>query len=125
MSPNKVFVHVSEDNFQTIKKHIESNFKIGAKASQVSVKESFEINTTEGKISIIYYKSGKLMLQSSPTNSVYSSLISVVAQIVSLAPEEYIETIPKEETELTSDYFIGCDKRVLVKHLDRCFWVVL
>lgn len=77
---------------------------------QQGVKDTFQINTTEGKISFTYYIKGTLMIQSSPSNTVYAKIASDISDSLSIKPVTKTEPQPKEESELISEYYVGCDE---------------
>ena len=110
MDPNTVFDGIDDSKFNEIKKIVDSQFKYKTKEPQQGVKESLIIDTTEGNISLTYYSKGKVLLQSSPSNSVYAKLADDLANTLSVSPTKKVEVIPKEESELISDYYIGCDE---------------
>lgn len=110
MEPNTVFDGINDDQFESIKKIIEQQFEYDTKELTPGQKASFVLNTTEGNISLHYYFKGKVMLQSSPTNTVYAKLVSDLANQLSISPIKKIEVTPKEENEIVADYFIGCDE---------------
>ena len=110
MNSNTVFPYLSGVEFQTVKNKLKQRFSLVNKAVQKGTLEAFEINTSEGKINFKYYKKGKLMIQSSPSNSEYASIVNEISKSFSKVLDNKIEVIPKKENELTSDYFIGCDE---------------
>jgi len=110
LDPNTVFEGIDDSKFDEIKKIVDSQFKYKIKEPQQGVKESLVIDTTEGNISITYYAKGKVLLQSSPSNSVYAKLVGDLANTLSTSPTKKVEVTPKEESEIISDYFIGCDE---------------
>jgi len=97
-------------NFEDIKKELKSRFRITDKQIQKGTTDAFEINTTEGRINFTYYTNGKLMIQSSPTNTVYAKIVTDISESLSLEPAQRIEIQPKEESEIISEYYIGCDE---------------
>lgn len=110
MNPNTVFNYLSGDEFQAVKDKLKQRFSLVKKTIPPGALDAFEINSPEGKINFKYYKKGKLMLQSSPSNSVYASIVNEITSSFSKVPDKKIEVIPKKEDELTSDYYIGCDE---------------
>lgn len=110
MDSNTVFPYLSGDEFQAVKNKLKQRFSLISKAVQKGTLEAFEINTSEGKINFKYYKKGKLMIQSSPSNSVYASIVNEISKSFSKVLDNKIEVIQKKENELTSNYFIGCDE---------------
>ena len=110
MKPNTVFENLSNDDYMKIVNDLKSRFTITERPIQQGTKEAFTIKTTEGKINFTYYKNRKFMIQSSPSNSVYVTLIENMSKILSITPTEKEEIIPKEESELISEYYVGCDE---------------
>jgi len=110
LKPNTVFENLSNDDYMKIVNDLKSRFTITERPTQQGTKEAFTIKTTEGKINFTYYKNRKFMIQSSPSNSVYVILIENMSKILSLTPTEKEEIIPKEESELISEYYVGCDE---------------
>jgi len=110
MNSNTVFNYFSGDEFQAVKDKLKQRFSLVDKAIPQGALEAFEINSPEGNINFKYYKKGKLMIQSSPSNSVYASIVNEISSSFSKVLDKKIEKIPKKENELTSDYYIGCDE---------------
>jgi len=110
LKPNSVFENLSGDDYTKIVNDLKTRFSLINREPQQGTKEAFTIKTTEGKINFTYYNNGKFMIQSSPTNSVYISTIQDISKLLSITPNEKEEIIPKEETELISEYYIGCDE---------------
>ncbi len=50
------------------------------KPVQPGTKEALQIDTPDGKITITYYKNGKLMIQSSPSNLEYVWLVNEISK---------------------------------------------
>ena len=110
LKPNTVFENLSNDIYMKIVNELKSRFKIIEIPIQQGTKEAFTIKTTEGKINFTYYKNRKFMIQSSPSNTVYATIIENMSKILSITPTEKEEIVPKEESGLISDYYIGCDE---------------
>jgi len=110
MNSNTVFPIFSEIEIQRIKEKLKQKFSLVSKPIKQGTQEAFEIDTPEGKINFIYYKKGKLMIQASPTNSIYVSIVNEINKTSSKLVEKKIEVKPKEESELISDYYVGCDE---------------
>jgi len=110
LNSNTVFPYLSGVEFQAVKDNLKQRFSLVTKTIQKGTLEAFEIVTPEGKINFKYYKKGKLMIQSSPSNSVYASIVDEITNSFSKVLDNKIEVIPKKENELTSDYYIGCDE---------------
>jgi len=110
LDPNTIFPDLSENNFQTVKDELKQRFTLVSNDIQKGTKEAFVIDTTEGKINFTFYSNGKLVVQSSPANTVYTSIVDEISNSISIQPTKKIEVIPKEESELISDYYIGCDE---------------
>lgn len=110
MNSNTVFNYLSGDEFQAVKEKLKQRSSLVNKPIPQGALEAFEINSSEGKINFKYYKKGKLMIQASPSNSVYATIVDEISSSFSKILDNKIEEIPKKESELTSDYFIGCDE---------------
>ena len=110
MKPSTVFENLNNTNYTKIVNELKSRFTLVIRPIQQGTKEAFSIKTIEGKINFTYYNNEKFMIQSSPTNTVYAAIIQEISKSLSITPFEKEETIPKEESELISDYYIGCDE---------------
>lgn len=110
MKPNTVYENLSGDDYIKIVNELKSRFTLIERELQQGTKEAFTIKTTEGKINFTYYNNGKFMIQSSPSNTVYVSITQDISKSLSITPNEKEEIIPKEESELISEYYIGCDE---------------
>ena len=100
-----------EKNFEALKDDLKLRFRVVEKAKQKGTKEAFEIDTNEGKINFTLYNNKTLMVQSSPTNTIYASIIDEVSEFVSKEPTKItVKTPLKGESELISDYYVGCDE---------------
>ena len=110
LKPNTVFENLSGDDYVKIVNDLKSRFTLIDRSIQQGTKEAFTIKTTEGKINFTYFNNGKFMLQSSPTNTVYASIAQDISKSLAIVPNEKEEIIPKEESELISEYYIGCDE---------------
>ena len=100
MNSNTVFPFLDGDQFQAVKNKLKQRFSLDTKAVPPGALDAFEINSPEGKINFKYYKKGKLMIQSSPTNSVYASIVDEITGSFGKAPDKKIQVIPKKEEEL-------------------------
>jgi len=110
LNPNTVFENLTSGDYEKIVNELETRFTLIDRPTPQGTKEAFTIKTTEGKINFTYYNNGKFMIQSSPTNSVYVSIAQEISKSLSITPYEKEEIIPKEESELISEYYIGCDE---------------
>ena len=110
LKPNSVFENLSSEDYTKIVNYLKTRFSLIDREIQQGTKEAFTIKTTEGKINFTYYNNGKFMIQSSPTNTVYISVVRDISKLLSITPNEKEEIIPKEESELISEYYIGCDE---------------
>jgi len=61
------------------------------KPVQPGIKEALQIDTPDGKITITYYKNGKLMIQSSPSNPEYVWLENEISKYFSSLVDKKIE----------------------------------
>jgi len=110
LNPNTIFENISKVNFAKIKEDLKSRFSLIDRQLQQGMTDTFEIKTTEGRINFTYYSNGKLMIQSSPSNTVYTKMVLDISKSFSLEPVEKIEFQPKEESEMINEYYIGCDE---------------
>ncbi len=110
LKPNTIFDNISPENFEKVKDDLKTRFKIVYRELQQGMAATFEINTTEGKVNFTFYLKGKLMIQSSPSNTVYVKIVDDITKLLSIEPVNKIEITPKEEAELISEYYIGCDE---------------
>ena len=110
MKPNTVFENLNDGDYAKIISNLKSGFVLIEREIQQGTKEAFTIKSTEGKINFTYYNNRKFMIQSSPTNTVYVSIIQDISKSLSIIPHEKEEIIPKEESELISEYYVGCDE---------------
>ena len=75
MKPYHTFKSISHIVYQEIKDFIQLNYKIQISAkTSPGLEESFDILSES--IKVHYYKKGKLLFQSSPTNKTYANLVS-------------------------------------------------
>ncbi len=108
MKPYHTFKNISPQVYEEIKNFITSNYKI-----QISTKKSpgleESFNILEESIKVHYYKKGKLLFQSSPTNKTYANLVSDIDRKFSL---NTLDEMDQKSTEIPSDvkYFVGCDE---------------
>ena len=110
LKKNIVFKNLTSEDFLKITDELKSRFTLIERPIQQGTKEAFTIKTTEGKINLTYYNNGKFMIQSSPANTVYASITEEISKSLSIKPNEKKEIIPKEESELISEYYVGCDE---------------
>ena len=110
LNPNTVFENLNIDNYSKIVNELKTRFVLIERPTPQGTKEAFTIKTTEGKINFTYYNNKKFMIQSSPTNTVYASIAGNISKSLSISPNEKEEIIPKEESELISEYYVGCDE---------------
>ena len=110
LNPNTVFKNLTSNDYEKIVNDLKSRFPITNRPIQKGTKEAFTIKTTEGKINFTYYNNRKFMIQSSPKNTVYASIVEDVSKSLSITPNKKEEIIPKEESELISKYYVGCDE---------------
>jgi ribonuclease HIII len=89
---------------------IETGFKLTLKPGQLSVHHSFDIFSNEGKITFTYFASKKLLIQSSPSNSVFSSLSVVISELIKIKPDGDTVAVSIDELSLASEYYVGCDE---------------
>ena len=80
MNPFSVFPNFRESEFQNLKGKLKERCKITNKPTQPGTKEALQIDAPDGKITITYYNSGKLMIQSSPFNSEYVWLSNEISK---------------------------------------------
>jgi len=82
LKPYRVFPNFRESEFQSLKGHLKERYELINKPVQPGTKEALQIDT-EGKITITYYKSGKLMIQSSTSNPEYVWLENKISEYFS------------------------------------------
>ena len=110
MKSNTVFENLGDDDYAKIESDLKSRFTLIERRIQQGTKKTFTIKSTEGRINFTYYSNHKFMIQSSPTNTIYSSIVENISQSLSIYPYEKEDVIPKEESELISEYYVGCDE---------------
>ena len=66
--------------FRNVKDRLKQRFSLIKKPVQQGTIESFAIDSPEGKISFLYFERGKLMIQSSPANSEYTSIVDEISK---------------------------------------------
>ncbi len=91
MNPYSVFPNFRESEFQNLKGKLKERCRLTNKPVQPGVKEALQIDTTDGKITITYYKNGKLMIQSSPSNPEYVWLSNEISKYFSSLVDGKIE----------------------------------
>jgi len=108
LKSNHTFTNISRSEYQKIKEFINQRYKIRVlgKASP-GLEESLDI--LSASIRVQYYAKGKLVFQSSPTNTAYADLVSKIDRKFSLnsigEPAGISAGIPKDVK-----YFVGCDE---------------
>jgi len=111
LNSNTVFEDLSEKDFQMVKDNLKQKFNLTTKPIKKGTKEAFVINTTEGGINFTYYTKGKLMIQASPTNTIYVSIVDEISKSISKQPsKKIVQTFLKNESDLICDYYVGCDE---------------
>ncbi len=108
MKPNHTFTNISRSVYQEIKDFIEIKYKIQiSEKTAPGLEEAFDI--VNESIKTHYYKKGKLLLQSSPTNKTYANLVSDINRKFSL---NSLDDMEESSTEIPSDvkYHVGCDE---------------
>jgi len=102
------FKNISPEVYDEIKDFIKSKYQIKVSGKTTpGLQESFDI--TYESIKAHYYKKGKLLFQSSPTNKTYAKLVSDIDKKFSFNTLDEMEQKPNE---IPSDmkYFVGCDE---------------
>ena len=89
MNPYHVFPNVRESEFQNLKGILKERHRLNNKPNQPGTKEALEVDTPNGKITITYYKKGKLMVQSSPSNPEYELLVNDIIEYFSNLVENH------------------------------------
>lgn len=89
MNSYHVFPNVRESQFQDLKGFLKERYRLNNKPIQPGTKEALEVDTTNGKITITYYKNGKLMVQSSPSNTEYELLVNDIIEYFSNLVENH------------------------------------
>jgi len=108
MKPYHTFEKISRSVYQEIKNFIKLKYKIQVlEKTSPGLEESFDILFES--IKVHYYKKGKLLFQSSPTNKTYANLVSDIDKKFSL---NTLDKMEQKSTEIPSDvkYFVGCDE---------------
>ena len=91
MNPYRVFPNFRESEFQNLKGKLKERYRLANKPVQPGTKEALQIDTPDGKINITYYKNGKLMIQSSPSNPEYVWLANEISKYFSSLVDGKIE----------------------------------
>jgi len=81
--------NVRESEFQNLKGFLKERYRLNNKSIQPGTKESLEVDTPNDKITITYYKNGKLMVQSSPSNPDYELLVNDIIEYFSNLVENH------------------------------------
>ena len=89
MKSYHVCPNVRESEFQNLKGFLKERYRLKNKPIQPGTKEALEVNTPNGKITITYYKNGKLMVQSSPSNPDYELLVKDIKEYFSNLVEDH------------------------------------
>ncbi len=89
MNSYHVSTNVRESEFQNLKGFLKEKYRLNNKSIQPGTKEALEVDTTNGKITITYYKNGKLMVQSSPSNTEYELLVNDIIEYFSNLVENH------------------------------------
>jgi len=89
LNPNHVFLKVRESEFHNLKGFLKERYRLNNKPIQSGTKEALEVDTPNGKITITYYKKGKLMVQSSPSNPEYELLVNDIEKYFSNLVESH------------------------------------
>ena len=89
MDPYSVFTNFRESEFQNLKGKLKERCELTNKPVQPGTKEALQIDTPDGKITITYYKNGKLMVQSSPSNTEYELLVNDIIEYFSNLVENH------------------------------------
>ena len=102
------FKNISPSAYQEIKDFIKLQYKIKVlEKTSPGLQESFEISSES--IKAHYYTKGKLLFQSSPTNTTYAKLVSDIDEKFSLnSPDESEQKISMIPSNVK--YFVGCDE---------------
>ena len=108
---NQVF-KISSNNYQNIKQDIIKKFEINLKKpSSQSIADVFEVITNEGKITFTFYKTNKLMIQSSTNNQDFIKIVNEISG--SLSHDQKKQTnleSPSKDHKTEFDYYVGCDE---------------
>jgi len=91
LDPYSVFTNFRESEFQNLKGKLKERCELTNKPVQPGTKEALQFDTPDGKITITYYKNGKLMIQSSPSNPEYVWLANEISKYVSSRVDGKIE----------------------------------
>ena len=91
MNSNTVFQEISEPAFRTLKDRLNQRFRLIQKSNQEGVRETFVLDVPEGRIRFLYFEKKKLMIQASPTNSEYATIVDEISKSLSKAPSKQYE----------------------------------
>ena len=80
LNSNTVFPDMTIAEFRNVKDRLKQRFSLIKKPTQQGTIEAFAIDSQEGKISFQYFEKGKLMIQSSPDNSEYTSIVGEISK---------------------------------------------
>ena len=110
MESNKVF-EVTPNEYQNIKDIIK---KLKIQTKQVksnSIVESFEIKPKGGKITFTFYKSNKLMIQSSTNNQDFVNIVNEISERLSINIKNQNNIVRSlDEHDIEFEYNLGCDE---------------
>ena len=112
MESNPVF-KITPDEYRNIIQNITKKFNEThpKKLQNEYVVDSFEIKPEGGKITFTFFKTNKLMIQSSPNNQDFIDLVNEISEILSINTKNQNNPIPSlEEHDIEFDYYIGCDE---------------
>ena len=88
MNPNTVFPNISIPEFRNVRDRLKQRFSLIKKPTQKGIMEAFSIDSPGGKISFQYFEKGKLLIQSSPANSEYSTIVDEISKSLSKEPKK-------------------------------------
>ena len=91
LNSNTVFPDMTIAEFRNVKDILKQRFSLIKKSTQQGIMEAFTIDSPEGKISFQYFEKGKLMIQSSPANSEYTSIVDEISKSLSKEPKKQYE----------------------------------
>ena len=112
MKSYHTFKNISPSIYEEIKNFIKSNYKITvSKKTSPGLEEQFDI--LPEAVKVYYYRKGKLLFQSSPTNKAYVQLVSEIDEKFSLNSFDEIKQNPSMTPSMAPsdvNYFVGCDE---------------
>ncbi len=89
MKSYHVCPNVRESEFHNLKGFLKERHRLNNRSIQPGTQEALEVDTPNGKIMITYYKNGKMMVQSSPSNPEYELLVNDIIEYFSDLVENY------------------------------------